>query len=87
MVWFHSNGKLKKSEMNDLNENCFTKLKCINDILSSTSKVSISINRCRSGLRSRPHNAKMHYNYANFLKDQEKISLAESYYRNAIRSV
>ena len=38
----------------------------------------------RSGLHTIPHNAKIHYNYANYLKDNGKISEAITHYRNAV---
>ncbi|XP_063883068.1 protein O-mannosyl-transferase TMTC1-like isoform X1 [Scylla paramamosain] len=38
-----------------------------------------------SGLRTLPHNAKMHYNYANLLRDQHRPEMAIVHYREAIR--
>ncbi|XP_050710508.1 protein O-mannosyl-transferase TMTC1-like [Eriocheir sinensis] len=38
-----------------------------------------------SGLRTLPHNAKMHYNYANLLRDQHRPELAILHYKEAIR--
>lgn len=39
----------------------------------------------RSGLYVLPHNAKMHYNYGNHLRDQRQLSLAAAHYREALR--
>ncbi|KAL8591270.1 hypothetical protein ACOMHN_060573 [Nucella lapillus] len=39
----------------------------------------------RSGVQTLPHNAKMHYNYANYLKDSGLPTQAEHHYRTAIR--
>uniref|UniRef100_A0A8I3P919 Transmembrane O-mannosyltransferase targeting cadherins 1 n=1 Tax=Canis lupus familiaris TaxID=9615 RepID=A0A8I3P919_CANLF len=39
----------------------------------------------RSGVQTLPHNAKVHYNYANFLKDQGRNREAISHYRTALR--
>nr|KAG5708875.1 hypothetical protein BaRGS_009284 [Batillaria attramentaria] len=41
----------------------------------------------RSGLKTFPNNAKMHYNYANFLKDIGNHKQAAEHYREAISSV
>ncbi|XP_050507114.1 protein O-mannosyl-transferase TMTC1-like [Diabrotica virgifera virgifera] len=38
----------------------------------------------RSGLKTLPHNAKMHYNYANFLRDSSQQELAKTHYYKAI---
>ena len=38
----------------------------------------------RSGLETLPHNAKMHYNYANLMKDSN-VELAVHHYREATR--
>ncbi|CAG0886252.1 unnamed protein product [Cyprideis torosa] len=38
-----------------------------------------------SGLKTLPNNAKMHYNFGNFLKDQEEKELAIQHYREALR--
>ncbi|XP_066950018.1 protein O-mannosyl-transferase TMTC1-like isoform X3 [Macrobrachium rosenbergii] len=38
-----------------------------------------------AGLKTLPHNAKMHYNYANLQKDLGHMDLAEYHYREAIR--
>jgi protein O-mannosyl-transferase len=38
----------------------------------------------RSGLRVLPNNAKMHYNYANFLRDNGNFRLAKHHYRKAL---
>ena len=40
---------------------------------------------CRSGVQTLPHNAKVHYNYANFLKDQGRNREAIYHYRTALR--
>lgn len=32
-----------------------------------------------------PHNAKMHYNYANFLRDSSRIDLAKAHYHTALK--
>ena len=37
-----------------------------------------------SGIRDMPNNAKMHYNYANFLRDNSRNSEAISHYRQAV---
>lgn len=39
---------------------------------------------CRSGLRTLPNNAKMHYNYANVQKDDGRWETAIDHYRTAI---
>ncbi|CAH1154750.1 unnamed protein product [Phaedon cochleariae] len=39
----------------------------------------------RAGLMMLPHNAKMHYNYANFLRDSSRTELAKSHYHTALR--
>ncbi|KAM6153844.1 protein O-mannosyl-transferase TMTC1 isoform 3-T3 [Erethizon dorsatum] len=39
----------------------------------------------RSGVETLPHNAKVHYNYANFLKDQGRNREAIYHYRTALR--
>ncbi|CAG9767800.1 unnamed protein product [Ceutorhynchus assimilis] len=39
----------------------------------------------RSGLQTLPHNAKMHYNYANFLRDSSLPDLAKSHYYMALK--
>ncbi|KAL1502695.1 hypothetical protein ABEB36_007803 [Hypothenemus hampei] len=39
----------------------------------------------RSGLQALPHNAKMHYNYANFLRDSSRHELAKSHYYMALK--
>lgn len=39
----------------------------------------------RAGLKVLPHNAKMHYNFGNFLKDSFQHDLAKQHYREALR--
>ncbi|KAM4712287.1 protein O-mannosyl-transferase TMTC1 isoform 2-T2 [Anableps anableps] len=39
----------------------------------------------RSGIKTLPHNAKVHYNYANFLKDSARHKEAIYHYNNALR--
>uniref|UniRef100_H2ZTZ2 dolichyl-phosphate-mannose--protein mannosyltransferase n=1 Tax=Latimeria chalumnae TaxID=7897 RepID=H2ZTZ2_LATCH len=39
----------------------------------------------RSGVQTLPHNAKVHYNYANFLKDQGRNEEAIFHYKTALR--
>ncbi|KAM8971862.1 protein O-mannosyl-transferase TMTC1 [Pelodytes ibericus] len=39
----------------------------------------------RSGVQTMPHNAKVHYNYANFLKDQNRRDEARNHYRTVLR--
>lgn len=39
----------------------------------------------RAGLHTLPHNAKMHYNFGNFLRDSQKPELAKSHYKIALR--
>ncbi|XP_069894367.1 protein O-mannosyl-transferase TMTC1 isoform X1 [Dipodomys merriami] len=39
----------------------------------------------RSGVETLPHNAKVHYNYANFLKDQGRNKEAVYHYRTALK--
>ncbi|XP_039295218.1 protein O-mannosyl-transferase TMTC1 isoform X2 [Nilaparvata lugens] len=39
----------------------------------------------RSGLRALPHNAKMHYNLANYHRDTSRADLAVKHYREALR--
>lgn len=41
----------------------------------------------RSGLQAFPHNAKMHYNYGNFLKDMGHKDQAINHYKEAIKWV
>ena len=41
----------------------------------------------RSAMATVPNNSKVHFNYANFLKDSGRIQEAIHFYRNAIRSV
>lgn len=41
----------------------------------------------RSGIQTLPHNAKVHYNYANFLKDKGQNQAAIRHYKTALRSV
>ena len=38
-----------------------------------------------SGIKDMPHNAKMHYNYANFLKDNSRNTEAIFHYRQAVK--
>lgn len=38
----------------------------------------------RSGIRVLPHNAKMHYNYANYLRDSSKSNEAINHYQEAL---
>ncbi|XP_055601161.1 protein O-mannosyl-transferase TMTC1-like [Uranotaenia lowii] len=39
----------------------------------------------RSGLKTLPHNAKMHYNFGNFLRDSARPDQAVGHYREALR--
>jgi hypothetical protein len=39
----------------------------------------------RAGLKALPHNAKLHYNFANFLRDTGQLDLAAKHYREALR--
>lgn len=39
----------------------------------------------RAGLAVLPHNAKMHYNFGNFLRDSSKPDLATLHYKEALR--
>ncbi|XP_053677834.1 protein O-mannosyl-transferase TMTC1-like [Anopheles nili] len=39
----------------------------------------------RSGLKTLPHNAKMHYNFGNFLRDASQTEPAIAHYREALR--
>ncbi|MGH0124114.1 UNVERIFIED_CONTAM: hypothetical protein FKN15_016127 [Acipenser sinensis] len=39
----------------------------------------------RSGIQTLPHNAKVHYNYANFLKDQGRNPEAIYHYQTALK--
>ncbi|EEB14054.1 smile protein, putative [Pediculus humanus corporis] len=39
----------------------------------------------RSGLKTLPQNAKMHYNFANFLRDSGNVEMAASHYKEALR--
>ncbi|KAM4012885.1 protein O-mannosyl-transferase TMTC1-like, partial [Anomaloglossus baeobatrachus] len=39
----------------------------------------------RSGVQTLPHNAKVHYNYANFLKDQSRKEEAIKHYKTVLR--
>ncbi|XP_068082907.1 protein O-mannosyl-transferase TMTC1 [Anabrus simplex] len=38
----------------------------------------------RAGLKALPHNAKMHYNFANFLRDEGNLELATQHYKEAL---
>lgn len=38
-----------------------------------------------SGVRTLPHNAKTHYNYANYLKDIGETDSAKTHYQTALR--
>ena len=46
--------------------------------------IMLSGDLCRSGLETLPHNAKMHYNYANLMKGTN-VELAVHHYREATR--
>ena len=46
----------------------------------------IKLSNYRSGLQTLPHSAKMHYNYANLMKDRN-MALAVHHYREATRQV
>jgi hypothetical protein len=39
----------------------------------------------RAGLKALPQNAKLHYNFANFLRDTGQLDLAAKHYREALR--
>ncbi|PSN56391.1 Transmembrane and TPR repeat-containing protein 1 [Blattella germanica] len=39
----------------------------------------------RAGLKALPHNAKLHYNFANFLRDTGQLDLATKHYKEALR--
>ncbi|KAG8316828.1 hypothetical protein J6590_040078 [Homalodisca vitripennis] len=39
----------------------------------------------RSGVSTLPHNAKMHYNLANFLRDTGQLDIAKDHYHEALR--
>jgi len=39
----------------------------------------------RAGLKTLPHNAKLHYNFANFLRDTGQLEMATKHYRQALR--
>ncbi len=41
--------------------------------------------QCRSGLHTIPHNAKIHFNYANFLKDSGRTREAIEHYETALQ--
>lgn len=41
----------------------------------------------KAGILTLPHNAKMHYNYGNFLRDSSQLELAKVHYNTAIRYV
>jgi len=41
----------------------------------------------RSGLETVPHNAKIHFNYGNFLRDSGRLSEAIEHYRTAVKYV
>ena len=49
--------------------------------------VSFPSRCCRSGLETVPHNAKIHFNYGNFLRDSGRLSEAIEHYRTAVRYV
>nr|CAH7751742.1 unnamed protein product [Callosobruchus chinensis] len=40
----------------------------------------------RAGLTTLPQNAKMHYNYGNFLRDTNKFELAKAHYYSALNA-
>lgn len=40
-----------------------------------------------SGVRTLPHNAKTHYNYANYLKDIGEVESAKTHYQTALRYI
>ena len=42
-------------------------------------------NNSRSGLKTVPNNAKVHYNYANVLKEEGRLTEAASHYKEALR--
>lgn len=52
-----------------------------------TSPLFYSFSFNRSGLSVLPHNAKMHYNFGNFLRDSSKPDLAMVHYERALRLV
>ena len=66
---------------------------CINELLCKMHTLSIICDefclpvymQCRSGLATVPDNSKVHYNYANFLKDSERFEEAIRHYRVSIR--
>jgi len=53
--------------------------------LRSTERVCGRVFNLRSGLRSMPNNAKIHYNYANLLADVGNVPLAVKHYRIAVQ--
>jgi len=53
-------------------------------LLLYTLNLSHTHSSYRSGLKVLPNNAKMHYNYANFLRDTANYKLAKYHYRKAL---
>lgn len=50
--------------------------------------LTVAVSYCsRSGLMALPHNAKMHYNFANFLRDTDRPELAIAHYHKALQWV
>ncbi|KAG8305397.1 hypothetical protein J6590_070707 [Homalodisca vitripennis] len=68
-------------------------LTCLLLILASFSFKTLDRNRdwstrealIRAGIKTLPHNAKMHYNLANYLRDTNSADLAITHYREALR--
>lgn len=45
----------------------------------------LCFSNCRAGLTVLPHNAKMHYNFGNFLRDSGESEAATRHYNEALR--
>lgn len=59
-------------------------LKSVFDCVCSWSRFSHYHFAYRSGLRVLPNNAKLHFNYGNFLRDNSNYELAKLHYRKAL---
>lgn len=56
-------------------------------IFARTDLMTLPLRPCSSsGIQTLPHNAKVHYNFANFLKDSGRYQEAIHHYTTALRS-
>ena len=58
---------------------------CSGEQLSCYNSIRVQIVFFRSGLASTPNNAKVWYNYGNYLRDQEVKETAATCYKEAVR--